>query len=855
MRCDTANDVNHMRPASQYGNPGMRQIQMPFRHPHWTLGALLGFILLGVFLFTGPSSASKLAVSPARMGVQASSSSASTPMGGETLFKDSAKNRRVLGLIKDVLNGGSSDNQPANPDTVQIFKSDCTTVPAATDFHLGDTVCGKISNIGGNTRRFNWEDANRDIVFTGPTFSVDPTTSTFVLPSTSTSPFGGTTVDNRGQWTLQSIRNTNFNVQGSTVFYVSQTGSPVASLSLSAASTLSGAANTDFTYAFDVVNHGPDAATNATLTVTIPPNTTFVSMVPGLNGAGWVCGVPGGSPLAVTCTKSSMDRAPGSNPSQQEEIVLTVHVPTGTPINTHFTPVGTVSSDVLDIHPEDNKAFAAGIVSSGGNGPAIDFNSSTIMNPNGESCFPNNSAVDPGETVTIQFCVQNDGNETVTNLVGTLQNTNGVTNASGPVTYGTIGGAGGTTCKFFTFIAASLPCGSALVPTITFTGNSATVGVGANLGAVSFHDASSPVFPMASNTNGYWTSQTVVPQCCNAPSAAESSVSGRITRDDGTAVEGAVVNLSGSQNRLTITDANGNYKFDDVETNGFYTVTPSRANFGFTPVDRSFSQLGNHTDAAFTGSFTGDSANPSNTTEYFVRQHYLDFLGREPDQGGFEYWTGQINQCNGDANCIRNKRIDVSAAFFASPEFQQTGSFIYELYAGALGRTPNYTEFMPDRSQVIGGPNLEAARVAFTDAFVQRSEFIAKYPVALTRDQFVDALIQTMTTRSGADVSALRDTMLSDYDAGGRSLAVRDAVQANAFVQAEYNKAFVLFEYFAYLRRNPDTGGYDFWLDVLNGREAGNYRGMVCAFITSSEYQMRFSSVVTHSNSDCSGVR
>jgi len=97
--------------------------------------------------------------------------------------------------------------------------------------------------------------------------------------------------------------------------------------------------------------------------------------------------------------------------------------------------------------------------------------------------------------------------------------------------------------------------------------------------------------------------------------------------------------------------------------------------------------------------------------------------------------------------------------------------------------------------------------------------------------------------------------MLSDYDTGGRSLAVRDAVQANAFAQAEYNKAFVLMEYFGYLRRNPDTGGYDFWLDVLNGREAGNYRGMVCAFLTSSEYQSRFSGVVTHSNADCSGVR
>jgi|GEM_PF-2026515 len=345
-----------------------------------------------------------------------------------------------------------------------------------------------------------------------------------------------------------------------------------------------------------------------------------------------------------------------------------------------------------------------------------------------------------------------------------------------------------------------------------------------------------------------------------SPTAAPGSISGKISDANGASLAGTTVSLSGGKSMMTITDSNGNYHFSNLDTGQFYTVTPSLANYSFNPANRSFSLVGDRTDAAFTG--TPDAvptANAVDMTGYFVRQHYLDLLGREPDQGGWEYWTGQINQCLSEPpavagghqeDCIRNKRIDVSASFFASAEFQQTGSFIYELYAGALGRTPDYTEFMPDRSQVIGGPNLEAARVAFSDAFVQRPEFIARYPQTLTRDQFVDTLLRTMTVRSGADVSSLRDTLLSDYD-GGRSLAVRDAVQASAFAQAEYNKSFVLFEYFGYLRRNPDPGGYDFWLNVLNGREAGNYRGMVCAFLTSSEYQLRFSSVVTRSNAEC----
>ena len=280
-------------------------------------------------------------------------------------------------------------------------------------------------------------------------------------------------------------------------------------------------------------------------------------------------------------------------------------------------------------------------------------------------------------------------------------------------------------------------------------------------------------------------------------------------------------------------------------------MTPSLANYQFTPANRSFSLVGNLTDAAFTANpDASQSANAIDTTEYFVRQQYLDFLNREPDQGGLEYWSAQINQCGGDAACISQRRIDVSAAFFASAEFQQTGSYIYGVYAGTLGRAPAYGEFMPDRAQVLGGWGLDEAKTAFAKSFVERSEFISRYPQSLTREQFVDAVIETMQVRSGMFMSSLRDGFLSDYDVGGRALVVRHAAEASAFVAAEYNKAFVLMEYFGYLRREIDQGGYYYWLDVLN-QNGGNYRGMVCAFLTSTEYQLRFSTVVTRSNAEC----
>jgi hypothetical protein len=340
------------------------------------------------------------------------------------------------------------------------------------------------------------------------------------------------------------------------------------------------------------------------------------------------------------------------------------------------------------------------------------------------------------------------------------------------------------------------------------------------------------------------------------PTAADSTVSGRITTSDGFPVSGATITLSGTQSRRTISDSNGNYLFENVETNGFYTVTPSRANYSFSPASRSFSILGNKVDAVFTGNAAGQAQNPLDTNLYFVRQHYLDFLNREPDAGGLEYWSSRIDMCNGDAACLRSTRIGVSAAFFVEQEFQQTGSFVYRLYKGALGREVNYQEFSTGSQQVRGGSNLDVAKAAFADAFVQQPSLIQKYQSATTADSFVDALIQNVQQTSGADLSSQRSTLIARYNSGSslnenRSLTLRQAIEDAAFKQAEYNKSFVLMQYFGYLRRDPDRPGYDFWLNILNNREPNNYRGMVCAFITSAEYQRRFSAVVSHSDVDC----
>ena len=84
-----------------------------------------------------------------------------------------------------------------------------------------------------------------------------------------------------------------------------------------------------------------------------------------------------------------------------------------------------------------------------------------------------------------------------------------------------------------------------------------------------------------------------------------------------------------------------------------------------------------------------------------------------------------------------------------------------------------------------------------------------------------------------------------------RAAVVRSVADNATFKQSQYNQAFVLTEYFSYLRRDVDPIGYNFWVGVLNTSETSNYRGMVCAFINSTEYQQRFSPIVTHNSGEC----
>lgn len=200
-----------------------------------------------------------------------------------------------------------------------------------------------------------------------------------------------------------------------------------------------------------------------------------------------------------------------------------------------------------------------------------------------------------------------------------------------------------------------------------------------------------------------------------------------------------------------------------------------------------------------------------------------------------------------------SRRIGVSAAFFVEAEFQETGNFVYRAYKSSLGRNPTSTEFMADQP-LIDGSNLEASKEAFLAAWVQRTTFLDRYRTDLTGPQFIDLLLTSVLQNSGVDLSPSRSLLMAEWNTNGsRARVLRMVIDDAGFRQIEYNRAFVLMQYLGYLRRDPDPGGYGFWLNVLNNRDPNNYRGMVCAFLTSAEYQSRFGALVTRNDTQCGG--
>ena len=234
------------------------------------------------------------------------------------------------------------------------------------------------------------------------------------------------------------------------------------------------------------------------------------------------------------------------------------------------------------------------------------------------------------------------------------------------------------------------------------------------------------------------------------------------------------------------------------------------------------------------------TGNALDDTGVFVCQQYHDFLNRQPDSFGFQGWQDILNNCPASGHDSQGKfcdRIEVSSAFYRSDEFQVRGYFLYRFYSVALGRKPDYVELMMDLSRTTGfltEQEVEAGKQLFINDFMSRQEFRNRYDSLTDPAAYVNALVST----AGVTLSN-KQALIDDLAQGRKTRAqvLRAIVESPEVASRFYNEAFVVVEYFGYLRRDPDILYFD-WIQTLN--QTTDYRVLVNGFLNSIEYRQRF---------------
>jgi len=255
------------------------------------------------------------------------------------------------------------------------------------------------------------------------------------------------------------------------------------------------------------------------------------------------------------------------------------------------------------------------------------------------------------------------------------------------------------------------------------------------------------------------------------------------------------------------------------------------------------------------------TANPIDDPAFFVRQLYLDFLGREPEPAALTFFASQLNACGSDNTCRDNRRADVATAFLLSAEFHQTGFMIYLANKAAFGNLASgpavplyYGQLLRDlqianQGVPFGTPGWQAQLAANQDLFfadfVLRPTFVFTYPTTMTPAQFVDALYAKANVVPGA---LERQAAIDEFggagdttDTAARARALKRVTQNATFNKNEFNSAFVFFEFAAFYRRDPDEVDFNAKVDTLNSFN-GDFRaaGLINTFLSANEYRDRF---------------
>jgi alpha-tubulin suppressor-like RCC1 family protein len=209
----------------------------------------------------------------------------------------------------------------------------------------------------------------------------------------------------------------------------------------------------------------------------------------------------------------------------------------------------------------------------------------------------------------------------------------------------------------------------------------------------------------------------------------------------------------------------------------------------------------------------------------FAMQQYRDFLAREGDQGGIDFWTNAIvTGAQTRAAMIEN--------YFNSAEFQAAVAPATRLYFAAFLRVPDYGGLTFWTAQFKAGVPL----ASIGNSFATSPEFVQRYG-NLDNTGFVNQVYMNVLQRPG-DAAGVA-FWVGQLNAGVSRGTVLTSFSESPEYQARiYNSVYVCMMYVGMLRRAPDQGGFEFWKGFMDGGQSG--QALINSFLPAQEYRARF---------------
>lgn len=322
------------------------------------------------------------------------------------------------------------------------------------------------------------------------------------------------------------------------------------------------------------------------------------------------------------------------------------------------------------------------------------------------------------------------------------------------------------------------------------------------------------------------------------------------------------------QGRTAMTNCAANPKQGSRTTSGLAIATcPDRVS-QFIASNASLSQLtGVPADTPNRLLFTASlptTSNPIDNSPFFFWQQYVDFLNRDPDNGGLQFYVNIMPGCGSDTECIKATRAALSANFYRSAELGQRGGYVVNLFNVVFGQRPktvaelsdsskverpHFQEFMTDWLFVsVSDAELNAEKDQLATAWLGRAEVQAILPNSMTNTQFVQKLEDTAGVPL-ADKNAWIYNLNNNIQTRAQVLrAVAESTEVTTKFQLQN---FVTMQYIGHLRREPEdchgspdpaNCGYIFHYNrfPIGGDPHPTENLITRGFIESTEYRQRF---------------